>query len=217
MKLLGKTELARVPDLRHRLQQLRWFRRTFRKSADSVADHYGIRFDISSARLDRVFLDWAEALGPKKQFVAVNRADFIVFAAGLVLKEFIRHQPARATPFDLAADEPLSADDTPEIVTFWPEGFLYTNYCMTAVTALFEQEFGKAPQFSSCVDDLRTWWSYRENSTEVPAYAVAFLDRFLGGDPNWLVPELPESRSAMRKALAARPSAATLGHATGLS
>ena len=31
----------------------------------------------------------------------------------------------------------------------------------------------------------------------MPAYAVAFLDRFLGAEPNWLLPDDPRSRPAM--------------------
>jgi hypothetical protein len=90
-----------------------------------------------------------------------------------------------------------------EIVRFWPEGFLYTNYCVSAIAAIHEQEFGSAPAIDACADDLRTWWSYRENATEMPSYAIAFLDRFLGSEPNWILPDSARSRQAMRDALAA--------------
>ena len=86
-------------------------------------------------------------------------------------------------------------------VAFWPEGFLYTNFCVSAIAAVYEQEFGEAPAIDKCADDLRTWWSYRENASEMPAYAVAFLDRFLGGEPNWLLPDDPHSRPAIVEAL----------------
>ena len=90
-----------------------------------------------------------------------------------------------------------------DIVDFWPEGFLYTNFCVSAISAVYEQEFGEAPAIDKCADDLRTWWSYRENVSEMPAYAVAFLDRFLGAEPNWLLPDDPRSRPAMAEALEA--------------
>jgi hypothetical protein len=35
----------------------------------------------------------------------------------------------------------------------------------------------------------------------MPSYAVAFLDRFLGGEPNWVLPGKLASRQAMRPAL----------------
>ena len=44
MDLRFKDELALVPDLRHRLRRLRWFRTTFRSSAKAVCEAYGLRF-----------------------------------------------------------------------------------------------------------------------------------------------------------------------------
>jgi hypothetical protein len=201
MDLRFKDELALMPDLRHRLRRLRWFRMTFRSHARLVAAAYGLRFEIDDAKLTRAFLDWVEAMETKKGFAKVDRADFVIFAAGLVLRELIRQQPARVAERGLkpppAAVDPEMAD----IVDFWPEGFLYTNFCVSAIAAVYEQEFGEAPAIDKCADDLRTWWSYRENASEMPAYAVAFLDRFLGAEPNWLLPDDPRSRPAIVEAL----------------
>jgi len=200
MDLRFKDELALMPDLGHRLRRLRWFRTTFRTNARAVSGAYGPRFEIDDTKLAKAFLDWIEAVETERRFAAVDRADFIVFAAGLVLRELIRQDPAKA-----AGDvRPLAAADAKmaEIVRFWPEGFLYTNYCVSAIAAIHEQEFGTAPAVDACADDLRTWWSYRENATEMPSYAVAFLDRFLGGEPNWILPDSARSRQAMGDALA---------------
>lgn len=202
MDLTFKNELALMPDLGHRLRRLRWFRVTFRASAKAVGKRYGMRFAIDEVRLARVFLDSIETIEAQKRFARVDRADFIIFAGGLVLRELIRHDPARA----LALEAQPAGDEDPamgEIARFWPEGFLYTNYCVSAIAAIHEQEFGHAPRLDACADDLRTWWSYRENATEMPAYAVAFLDRFLGAEPNWVMPDNAQSRTAMRKALSA--------------
>lgn len=206
MNLLFKNHLAEVPDLRHSLRQLRWFRATFRKGVEAVTKQYGVRYAVDDARLTRIFFDWVEIVEAKKGYARLDRADFIVFAAGMVLKEMIRQQPATAIVSDPAGEAvPAGA---PEVVRFWPEGFLYTNYCISAIAALFQQEFCAAPELDACADDLRTWWSYRENTAEVPAYAVAFLDRFLGEEPNWIAPEMPEERKAMQRALAGvRPAA----------
>ena len=201
MDLRFKEELALMPDLRHRLRRLRWFRLTFRSHARLVASTYGLRFEIDDAKLTKAFLDWVEAMETKKGFAKLDRADFVIFAAGLVLRELIRQRPATVVERDL---KPLPAGTSPEmtdIVGFWPEGFLYTNFCVSAISAVHEQEFGEAPAIDKCADDLRTWWSYRENASEMPAYAVAFLDRFLGAEPNWLLPDDPRSRPAIVEAL----------------
>ncbi|RAZ73336.1 hypothetical protein [Mesorhizobium atlanticum] len=205
MDLPFRHELALMPDLRHRLRQLRWFRATFRSSAKVVSETFGVRFEIDEAKLTRAFLDWIEVMEAQKRFADVDRADFIVFAAGLVLRELIRQAPAREVSGLKEMIETDANAGTAEIVRFWPEGFLYTNYCVSAILAVHEQEFGTAPSIDKCADDLRTWWSYRENATEMPAYAVAFLDRFLGAEPNWITPDRAQSRQAMQRALGSSP------------
>ena len=200
MDIRFKDELAAMPDLRHRLRRLRWFRATFRASARAVTEACGIRFAIDDARLARAFLDWIELAESQKKFAAVDRADFIVFAAGLALRELIRQDPAKAVG-EVPDARVAVGDRTAEIARFWPEGFLYTSYCVSAVAAIHEQEFGKAPAIDTCADDLRTWWSYRENAAEMPDTAIAFLDRFLGSEPNWIAPGHAPSRRAMRQVL----------------
>lgn len=185
MDLRFKDELVLMPDLGHQLRRLRWFRATFRSSARAVTAAYGQRFEIDDTALARAFLDWIETMDAERRTTAVGRADFIVFAAGLVLRELIRQGPARAIA--PSGHAPAADDRMAEIVRFWPEGFLYTTYCISAIAAIHEQEFGSAPAIDACADDLRTWWSYRENATEMPSYAVAFLDRFLGAEPNWIL------------------------------
>jgi hypothetical protein len=201
MDLRFKDELARMPDLRHRLRRLRWFRSTFRANASAITATYGVGYKIDESRLTAAFLDWIETLETDKRLASVDRADFIVFAAGMVLCELIRRNPATAILHEDARPEPPQGLVTAEIIKFWPEGFLYTNYCVAVVAAVHEQEFGHATALDKCADDLRVWWSYRENVREMPAYAVAFLDRFLGGEPNWIAPAHAMSRSAMQRAL----------------
>lgn len=205
-----KDELAVMPDLRHRLRRLRWFSATFRSSAKAVGSAYGLRFEIDRVRLTKAFLDWIEAMEAHRRFARIDRADFVIFAAGLVFRELIRQDPARAVPAGPRPDASPADARTLEIVSFWPEGFLYTHYCVSAAAAVYEQEFGCLPAIESCADDLRTWWSYRENAAEMPAYAVAFLDRFLGAQPNWIMPDAALSRRAMQAALTAQGRAGVL-------
>lgn len=199
MDLGFKKELALMPDLRHRLRQLRWFRATFRANARAISLRYRIAYRIDEARLNRVFFDWVDQVDEKKAFAKLDRADFITHSAGLALVELVRRAPATAT----IAEHPGPTEPDAEIARFWPEGFLYTNYCVCVIAAVFEQEFGEAPGLDICADDLRTWWSYRENVADLPSYAAGYLDRFLGGEPNWVAPDLVESRAAMKRARAA--------------
>jgi hypothetical protein len=35
----------------------------------------------------------------------------------------------------------------------------------------------------------------------MPGYAIAFLDKFLGSEPNWVMPDLASARAAVKRAL----------------
>lgn len=192
LDLLGQNDIAAEPDLGHRLRQLRWFRKSFQSSAAALASRYGLSVKIDEEKLAQVFIDWVETLDANKEFASVNRGDFIVFSGGIALKEFIKARPASV---ELSGDNGIVC--VSDIVSFWPEGFLYTNYCISAVSAVYQQEFQTPLPVSTAVDDLRTWWSFKENTSEMPAYAVAFLDQFFGGEPNWSMPDFPEMRVGM--------------------
>ena len=132
MDLRFKDELALMPDLRHRLRRLRWFRMTFRSHARLVASAYGLRFEIDDAKLTRAFLDWVETMETKKGFAKVDRADFVIFAAGLVLRELIRQEPAKVVERGLKPPPAGVDPEMADIVQFWPEGFLYTCLLYTS-------------------------------------------------------------------------------------
>ncbi|MEK1853697.1 MAG: hypothetical protein AAAC48_17985 [Phyllobacterium sp.] len=202
-----RDELIHMPDLRHRLRRLRWFRMAFRKNAAVIAEHYGYHFAIDETKLTRAFLNWIETVEKQKSYSSIDRKDFIIFASGLVLKELITEAPAKVDGEPKHGDS--QASEMQDIIAFWPEGFLYTNYCVGAIAAICEQEFGVAPKIDACADDLRTWWSYRENVREMPGYAIAFLDKFLGAEPNWVMPNLASARSAIQRAMLSSKAGST--------
>jgi hypothetical protein len=193
MELELRQEFAGEPDLRHQVRRLRWFKKSFRRDAWLIAQHHAVELTIEDRRLTEVFVNWIEAFNRQKIHASLDRRDFTLFAAGLLLREFIKTRPVSAR----------SRQTTPaeaSIVSFWAEGFLYTNYCLNVLSAVMQQEFGESLSLSAGADDLRLWWSYRENAEEDPSMAIAFLDKFLGEEPNWRVPESLESRAAMRRA-----------------
>lgn len=196
MEVLTQTEMNVLPDFGHRLRQMHWFRRAFLSCVRTLDRRYGLTTHVNEEMLAKVFVDWVDAVEDNKALARVDRADFIKFSGGLMLRALIAAHPATVN----LSTRPVT--DLPETVSFWPEGFLYTNFCISAVCAVHMQELGQELQLSSSVDDLRTWWSFRENTKEMPAYAIAFLDRFLGAEPNWTLPDLPQARAAIMEALA---------------
>lgn len=203
MDLGLKRDLVTVADLRHRVRRLGWFRGSFRRAADLVGAEGGHAFEVDDRALASAFFGWIDAFTAHKAAAAsADRRDFSAFAAGLLLKELIRSDPARARR-RIAAGGPR---ETAAPAAFWPEGFLYTQYCLAGLAAVLEQDFGEELALSAAADDPRTWWSFRENAVECPALAIAFLDHFVGSEPNWRLPEDPRARPARRAApLAALP------------
>ena len=55
---LGMTsEVRAVPDVRHRVRQLRWFKTSFRHDARLISQRYGLEFTIDDRRLTEAFLN----------------------------------------------------------------------------------------------------------------------------------------------------------------
>lgn len=195
MDLGLKSDLVTVADLRHRVRRLGWFRSSFRHAADLVGVETGLSFAIDDRALAAAFFGWIDAFTAQKA-AAVDRRDFASFAAGLLLKELIRCRPARAR----LGPAPDAAREAAAPSSFWPEGFLYTQYCLAGLAAVLEQDFGEHLTLAAAADDIRTWWSFRENVAESPALAIPFLDQFVGGEPNWLLPEDLRARPMRRAA-----------------
>ena len=96
MELDLSHDFAVVPDLRHQVRRLRWFKNSFRRDAELVAGHHGVDLKIDDRRLTEAFVNWIEAFNRQKPYASLDRRDFTLFAAGLLLREFIKTRPASA-------------------------------------------------------------------------------------------------------------------------
>ena len=203
MDLVTERIVKDVPDLRHRVRQLRWFKASFRQHTQLVAQRYNLSVKVDDMRLTEAFLDWAERFQIEREYAKLDRKDFVTFTAGLLLRELLHSHPVTSeTALPIAAVAPAS-DNTWPIAQAWPEGFICTNYCICILAAVLEQE-GMTLTLPAIADDLRTWLSYRENVGEDPSRAIAFLDLMTGNEPNWFMPDSIASRSAMKRAIDAR-------------
>lgn len=207
LELLDQAE--GVADIRHRVRQLRWFKTTFKQHARLIAQRYGLGYEIDDARLTEAYLNWTEAFSENVGFSDLDRRDFITFAAGLLVRELLRSKPALATEAAAGDASAVPDDATLPIVRAWPEGFLYTNYCLCVLHIVLEQE-GVVLTLPTLADDLRTWWSYRENVGDDASLAVPFLDLLIGNEPNWYFPASVVSRKAVKLALARRAASRSL-------
>ena len=118
--------LDQVNDLRHLARRLTWFQHYFKKETEEFGRKYNVAFTINDRRLSEAFLNWAGVFEYDRSDAALDRADFSIFAGGLMLRELLRANPAKAKAVGKVI-ECIPADPMAAICEFWPEGFLYTT------------------------------------------------------------------------------------------
>lgn len=196
--------LENVPDVRHRVRRLHWFQQSFKNEAAILGTRYNLTFQIDDRALVKAFFSWATFFEAQRGDAKRDRSDFAIFAGGLMLRELLRAVPAKCrakTQYnDLGAHDPIA-----DICAFWPDGYLYTTFCMNLVQTILKQDFGICLAPYPRLDYLPAWHSFRENIAEDSSLAVPFFDLLLGKEPNWNSPQHFHSRPEVqrREALAA--------------
>ncbi|MCY3996349.1 MAG: hypothetical protein OXF07_09430 [Rhodobacter sp.] len=184
-----------TPQIRKSAQRLRWFVDVFEEQVGRTATETGNRFSVDRGILAQVFAEWIKAFDEQKPSSADDRPAYVGFAAGLMLRTLITRNPLTLI------DRPVGADET-NPAYFWPEGYLYVAFCLNVRGLVLERDFHANQIPDDSLNELRTWWSFRENLAEDPSLAIAFLDLFAGAEPEWSMPEL--FRSGKARELAGR-------------
>jgi hypothetical protein len=104
-----------------------------------------------------------------------------------VLRELMADIPVKAEGPALHA-EPGSA------AQFWPEGYACLMFCLSIHSAAMDQEFHAGVEVGKMVDDLRSWWSLRENAGHDISFAAGFFQKLTGHEPNWYMPDNFQAR-----------------------
>lgn len=175
--------LASEQSVRKSAQRLRWFVGAFETQVQSTERETGNRFSVDRGALARVFAEWLKAFEAQKPARQEDKQAYVGFAAGLMLRALIRNRPVAL------ASKPDGADET-NPAYFWPEGYLYVAFCLNVRGLVLESDFQSKQHPSAALGETRTWWSFRENVSEDPSLAIAFLDLFAGDQPEWSMPEL---------------------------
>lgn len=179
--------------VRKSAQRMRWFLSVFAEQVAQLEADTGNRFETDPNLLAMVFAEWLKAFEAQKPKSIEDKAAYVGFAAGLMLRSLLKHKPLRKISCPADADESNPA-------YFWPEGYAYVAFCLNVRGLVLTQDFGGAQETNDSLEDLRTWWSFRENVAEDPGLAVAFLDLFAGDAPNWTMPEIFRSGQARQLA-----------------
>ena len=204
MPISGEKKLTEFSGLSHRVRRLQWFRQSFHEVADDVGRRFHFAFLVDDRLLVDAFFRWARDFERERDSSDLNRKDFAIFAAGLMLRELLRHSPAKKSGAG-QFENLLPPDPMARICEFWPEGYLYTKYCRTLLQAILEKEYEVTIPDPPELYDLRAWQSFRENFQDNPLLATAFFDVFMGVKPNWDFPDSFLSRPAAKAAALPAP------------
>lgn len=192
-----KPEMFKVGDLSHEARRFRTILWSFERNLELLFEGTGMSAEVDHRALATAFSRWRQAFDQLKHFADVNRHDFVIYAAGLMLKELVAANPIRTgknTPSGL----PAMPEATDHRLGRWPEGYAYTSFCLSVAAAVLREMGDSEPNPAAATDDPGFWDSFRENALESPAVAVAFFDLACGGDPNWEAPDVPWLRHSIR-------------------
>lgn len=167
--------------VRKSIKRLRWFISTFQDHLSAVAAGNGLEFKTDNRILTKCFLNWIRRFEHIKPDDPDHRLPFVGFISGQMLKELIEQEPVTVTALPDDFDE-----SSPEY--FWPEGYVYVTYCLAIRRAVIESDFESTFAPSPSIKDLSLWWTFKENVLEFSDYAVAYLDKFSGEEPDWTIP-----------------------------
>lgn len=188
-----KSEVLKVDDLNHEARRFRTILWSFEKNIELLFKGSGIAAEVDHAALAEAFTRWRQAFDETKHLADINRQDFTVFAAGMMLKELLAARPITAiVPDELGLPALPAAID--HRLKRWPEGYAYTSFCLSVASAVMREMGDAEPPESSVADDPKFWDSFRENAAENPANAIAFFDMVVGLPPNWAAPDVPWMR-----------------------
>lgn len=188
-----KTEILKVDDLSHEARRFRTVLWSFERNLELLFKDTGLEAQVDHAALATAFSRWRQAFDQSKHFADVNRHDFVIYAAGLMLKELVAANPIRAVT-GRAGELPVLPEGIDHRLKRWPEGYAYTSFCLSVAAAILKELGDAEPAAAAAADDPLFWDSFRENALESPAAAIAFFDLVCGQEPNWEAPDVPWMR-----------------------
>jgi hypothetical protein len=188
-----KSEVLKVDDLAHEARRFRTILWSFERNLELLFKDSGLAADVNHEALAEAFSRWRQAFDQTKHLAGINRRDFVIYAAGLMLRELLAAHPITAIR--------QSGDNLPSLpqeidhrLQRWPEGYAYTSFCLSVAAAVLNEMGSPEPHEAAVTDDPRFWESFRENAAQDPATAIAFFDMVCGLEPNWQAPDVPWMR-----------------------
>ena len=189
-----KSEIMQVDDLSHEVRRFRTILWSFERNMDLLFKNTGLVAVVNHEALAEAFSRWRKAFDNSKHMADVDRRDFVIYAAGLMLKELIV-----AAPLNAQEDSSNISLEIDQRLKRWPEGYAYTSFCLSVASAILREMGDAEPILAAKTDEPSFWDSFRENTLETPPIAIAFFDLVCGQEPNWDAPDVPWLRRILEK------------------
>ncbi len=180
-----KPEVLKVDDLSHEARRFRTIVWSFQRNLELLFKGTGLSAKVDHAALAEAFARWRQKFDQSKHLAGVNRNDYVIYAAGLMLRELIVAAPLKASKEEELPVPPGGIDHP---LARWPEGYAYTSFCLSVAAAILKELGDDEPMPAEVADDPGFWSSFRENTHEDPETAVGFFDLVCGREPNWAAP-----------------------------
>ncbi|MGL6182526.1 MAG: hypothetical protein ACRC2G_10155, partial [Aestuariivirga sp.] len=88
-----KSEVLKVDDLAHEARRFRTILWSFERNLELLLKDTGLVAQVDHAALAEAFSRWRQGFDQTKHLADIDRHDFVIFAAGLMLKELIATNP----------------------------------------------------------------------------------------------------------------------------
>ena len=196
MKSTLTSDVAQIPDLAHAARHYRTIVEIFEKNLDKLFQNSRLAPEVNHEALALAFSRWRKLFDDTKYLADIDRHDFVIFAAGLMLRELIAAHPLKTNAKSSIAENQMVPDQE-RLLTRWPEGYAYTTFCLSVAGAILSEMGENDIEVLGRSHDPAFWDSFRENSIETPAIAIAFFDLICGQNPNWDMPDIPWARKAL--------------------
>jgi len=178
-----KGEMEHRADLVHQARHFRTIFEGFSRNVTLLYANQPMQPVIDSVALATAFSKWREIFDVTRPYADINRPDFVVFSAGLLMKEMLVAKALAVRAEDAVA--------SPEAgLAQWPEGYAYASFCLSMAEAVLES-MGEQGVVNDAVASQPAFWnSFRENAVENAGSVLGFFDMLCGVEPNWEGPDV---------------------------
>ena len=192
-----KGEMEHRADLVHQARHFRTVLDGFSRNVALLYSNQPVQPVIDSVALATAFSKWREVFDATRPYAEVNRPDFVVFSAGLLMKEMLLAKSLVISP-----ETQLAVSETG--LAQWPEGYAYASFCLSMAEAVLES-MGQEGVVNDAVASKPDFWnSFRENAAENAASVLGFFDILCGIEPNWEGPDVFWFRPGFKAAQASK-------------